>query len=237
MDYTLPNGFWTQVDAIDDPSNDHDLESSSRSIRPTHQRNNPIIQSTQLDLSVYLSPDTSAVAADYITSQYERAYSLMYMELTKAQDNFVKSCVLSGITVSQSACWSLFIGAKVFEVAVSDYRSMLIGRYVKTLDRFGKQIATVDRNGMSRRELTGWILLIDPRRAYKTLRLASPIFAVLEQEPTARISLHHTLVSTQLGLNRFALADVTVSFLTGLPQLVSWDVDVRPELAGRGWEE
>ncbi|KAG8697565.1 hypothetical protein FRC11_014993, partial [Ceratobasidium sp. 423] len=62
------------------------------------------------------------------------------------QENFVKSCVLVNIAVSKSACWSLFIGAKVFEAALSDYRTRFTKRYIKALDMFEQQIATVDRN-------------------------------------------------------------------------------------------
>ncbi|KDN49877.1 hypothetical protein RSAG8_01942, partial [Rhizoctonia solani AG-8 WAC10335] len=61
---------------LEHPSSDYGLESNSHSPnhsgQPTHRINNSVVQTTktiQLDPSVYLGHDTSAVAAEYITSQ------------------------------------------------------------------------------------------------------------------------------------------------------------------------
>ncbi|CAE6457157.1 unnamed protein product [Rhizoctonia solani] len=208
------------------------------------------------DLTIYINPDTSAVAVEYITSQYERAYSLMSFELTNRQESFVRSCVLAAITVSKSACWSLFIGAKIYEVAMSDYHTILSKQYIKTLDKFEQQLTSVDRNGMPMRELVGWLFaaselfelrfLIDPRLAYKTAALAVPIFLnILELEPSTwhtptgvfAPSLHGLLVSSQAGMSRFVISDVIMSFLIGFPQFIHWDTRFLPELAHFDWEE
>ncbi|KAH7341243.1 hypothetical protein B0J17DRAFT_703919 [Rhizoctonia solani] len=142
-------------------------------------------RSIQLNLGVYLTPNTSVVTTEYIISQYERAYGLVALELTNIQGSSVKTCVIGRIIVSKGACLSLFIGAKAFEAAISEYRTQFTKQYVKTLDTFEKHISTINYN----------------------------------------------------GLDRFTIADVTISFLTGLPQLVSWDPTFLPGLVHFGWEE
>ncbi|CAE6470583.1 unnamed protein product [Rhizoctonia solani] len=188
----VPRVFTEPTDRRENSSSDLASGSSWNSpsclVWSRHQTNTPAVQKEmviQLDLPVYLGPDTSLATVEYITSQYERAYSLMALELTNIQDSFVKTCVIGRITVSKGSCWSLFIGAKVFEAATSCYHTRFTKQYVKTLDTFEKHIAAIDLN----------------------------------------------------GLDRFAIADVTISFLTGLPQFISWNTAFVPELARLGWEE
>ncbi|QRW18455.1 Fungal Zn(2)-Cys(6) binuclear cluster domain [Rhizoctonia solani] len=208
--------------------------------------------------TLYISPDTSAVAVEYITSQYGRAYNLMSLELASQKESFFKFWISVGITLSKSAFWSLFIGAKIYEAVMSNYTT-ISKQYIKTLDKFERQIASLNRNGMPIEELTGWLFaalelfelrfLINSRLAYKTITLAVPIFLdILALEstiwcaPTGDFrtfgpSLHSTLVSPQVGLGRFAMADVIMSLFTGLPQFAPWEASFLPELAHLGWEE
>ncbi|CAE6412745.1 unnamed protein product [Rhizoctonia solani] len=212
------------------------------------------IDESHLDYAFYNNPDTSVVATEFITSQYMHAYSLMTIELVSHQESFVQSCVLTNITMSQGACWSLFIGAKIYQVAVFGYGRKSVEPYVRSLDQFGQRISTVNRNGMIVRELSGWLMaalelaelrfLVDPQSAYTTLRLAVPLFVQLaHKEPAiwrskkSGPSLHRIILSSRVGLARFANADVVGSFILGLPQLISWDPVFIPELAHLPWDE
>ncbi|CAE7198976.1 unnamed protein product, partial [Rhizoctonia solani] len=202
----------------------------------------------------YRDPDTSVVATEFITSQYVRAYSLMAIELVSHQESFVQICILPNIAISQGACWSLFIGAKIYQAVTSGYGSKAVKQHVQDLDQFGQLISATNRHGITTRELSGWLMaalelvelrfLVDPQLAYRTQRLAIPIFMELAQtEPTfwryhnSGPSLHSVGLSIQPGLARFATMDVAGSFIFGLPQMITWDPIFIPELAHLPWDE
>ncbi|CAE6402561.1 unnamed protein product [Rhizoctonia solani] len=202
----------------------------------------------------YRNPDTSVVATEFITSRYTHAYSLQAIELASHLESFVQVCILPNITLSQSACWSLYIGAKIYDTAMSSHGSKIAKQYIQTLDQFGQQIYATNLNGMTPRELSGWLMaaleltelrcLIDPQLCYRTHRLAIPIFMQLARtEPTvwrnhnSGPSLHRISLSHQPGLTRFAVMDVFGSFVLGHPQMIVWDPVFIPELAHFPWDE
>ncbi|CEL55928.1 hypothetical protein RSOLAG1IB_01941 [Rhizoctonia solani AG-1 IB] len=128
---------------------------------PSHSNNASALkqaEGTDQALTVYMDPDTSAATVEYIFSQYQRAFKLMSFELTTRQQ-FVANGVFVGMTMSKGACWSLFIGAKIYEAAMSDYH-VLKKQYIKTLDKFEQQIMLTKRNGMSMRESSGLLFAV-----------------------------------------------------------------------------
>ncbi|CAE6457164.1 unnamed protein product [Rhizoctonia solani] len=206
------------------------------------------------DYTIHHDLDTSIAAAEFISVQYTHAYSLMAFELASSHESFVQSCVLKTITISQSACWSLFIGAKVYQATRLGYGGRSIKPYIQILDQLDGQISTTEWKGMIARELSGWLLaalelvdlrfLIDPQLAYKTLYLAIPIFMHMAQtEPAiwrgrdSGPSLHSVLLSNQTGLARLATVDIVGSFIFGFPQTIMWDPTFIPELARLQWDE
>lgn len=190
---------------------------------------------------IYPDLDSSVTVVEFISSQYERAFRMMAFNLASCEENFVQESALAGIRLSRSSCWSLFLGAKIFQAIMSNHNDMCVRPYLKVLDRFAGQVASVTFNDITMRELVGWLsaalelfeirLLADHRPAYKVLRLAAPIFVQVVYADTTmwtkqgslRHSLHKTLASSRVDLVKFATNDVVMAMLFGLPQLVPWD--------------
>ncbi|CAE6394298.1 unnamed protein product [Rhizoctonia solani] len=229
---------------------------SSQSLSGVHSSMNSTSPSywPHMGYTIYRDFDTSVVVTEFIAAQYIHAYSLMAFEFTSHEGSFVQSCVITTITISQSVCWSLFVGAKVYQAAILGHSGKGIERHNQTLDRLDQQISNINWKDMLVQELSGWLLavlelvdlrfLINSPLAYGTLHLAVPFFVKITQtEPDiwrnirSGPSLHKVLLSTRAGLSRFATMDIMESFIFGRPQRILWDPVLIPELAHLPWDE
>lgn len=104
---------------------------------------------------IYPDLDSSVIVVEFISSQYERAYRMMAFSLASNEENFVQNSALAGIKLSKSSCWSLFLGAKVFEALMLNHSYTHVKPYLKFLDRFAEQIGSVRFKNITMRELAG----------------------------------------------------------------------------------
>lgn len=81
----------------------------------------------------------------------------MAVELVVHRAKFVQDIVLAGIPLSKSSCWSLYLGAKIFQAVMDDFGSAHIKPYLKKLDRFEEEFSGLSLSKLALRERMGWL--------------------------------------------------------------------------------
>lgn len=81
----------------------------------------------------------------------------MAIDLVVHRRGFLPDVALAGITLSQSACWSLFLGAKIYQAAMADYGQMYMKPYLKMLEYFAQELNNLSISSIASRERAGWL--------------------------------------------------------------------------------